>query len=81
MGDVLKVNCATCHQGVNKPLGGYSMLKDNPALAEKPQARPTAPGPVVTAVTAVVPGVGAKVVGVAAPAETVAAIQAARADM
>jgi photosynthetic reaction center cytochrome c subunit len=27
-GDVPKVNCATCHQGVNKPLNGVSMLKD-----------------------------------------------------
>ena len=27
-GDPLKVNCATCHQGVNKPLNGVSMLKD-----------------------------------------------------
>ncbi|MFO1151819.1 MAG: photosynthetic reaction center cytochrome PufC [Alsobacter sp.] len=28
MGDAPKVNCATCHQGVNKPLNGASMLKD-----------------------------------------------------
>ncbi len=27
-GDVYKVNCATCHQGVQKPLLGVSMLKD-----------------------------------------------------
>lgn len=27
-GDVLKVNCATCHNGVNKPLYGASMLQD-----------------------------------------------------
>ena len=26
-GDALKVNCATCHQGVYKPLFGASMLK------------------------------------------------------
>lgn len=32
-GDPWKVNCMTCHQGVNKPLGGVSMLKDHPALA------------------------------------------------
>jgi photosynthetic reaction center cytochrome c subunit len=31
-GDAWKVNCATCHQGLNKPLGGVSMLKDNPGL-------------------------------------------------
>ena len=27
-GDVLKSNCATCHQGANKPLYGAQMLKD-----------------------------------------------------
>lgn len=28
MGDVKKANCATCHQGANKPLYGAQMLKD-----------------------------------------------------
>jgi photosynthetic reaction center cytochrome c subunit len=32
-GDVLKVNCATCHNGVNKPLGGFSMAKEYPELS------------------------------------------------
>ena len=32
-GDVLKVNCATCHNGVNKPLYGFSMAKDYPELS------------------------------------------------
>lgn len=27
-GDALKVNCATCHNGVNKPLYGAAMLRD-----------------------------------------------------
>ncbi|GAC1340568.1 MAG: hypothetical protein NVSMB18_10910 [Acetobacteraceae bacterium] len=31
-GDVAKVNCATCHQGVYKPLFGASMVKDFPEL-------------------------------------------------
>jgi photosynthetic reaction center cytochrome c subunit len=31
-GDVAKVNCATCHQGVNKPLLGAPMAKDHPEL-------------------------------------------------
>jgi photosynthetic reaction center cytochrome c subunit len=31
-GDVLKVNCATCHQGVNKPLLGAPMLQQYPEL-------------------------------------------------
>ncbi len=44
-GDPLKVNCATCHQGVNKPLGGYKMLKDYPSL--KGTAPLAAPAPVV----------------------------------
>lgn len=32
LGDGPKLNCATCHQGVNKPLNGVSMLKDFPEL-------------------------------------------------
>jgi len=31
-GDPLKVNCATCHNGINRPMGGVKMLKDYPAL-------------------------------------------------
>jgi photosynthetic reaction center cytochrome c subunit len=31
-GDAPKVNCATCHQGLPKPLGGVSMVGDFPAL-------------------------------------------------
>jgi photosynthetic reaction center cytochrome c subunit len=31
-GDVPKVNCTTCHQGVNKPLLGVSMFQDYPEL-------------------------------------------------
>jgi photosynthetic reaction center cytochrome c subunit len=27
-GDGPKVACSTCHKGLNKPLGGVSMLKD-----------------------------------------------------
>ena len=32
LGDVAKVNCATCHQGLFKPLYGESMAKDYPEL-------------------------------------------------
>jgi photosynthetic reaction center cytochrome c subunit len=32
LGDAPKVNCATCHQGVYKPLFGVSMAKDFPEL-------------------------------------------------
>jgi photosynthetic reaction center cytochrome c subunit len=35
-GDGPKVNCATCHAGVYKPLFGVSMLPDYPELAGKP---------------------------------------------
>lgn len=33
LGDVAKINCGTCHQGVNKPLFGQSMVGDYPELA------------------------------------------------
>jgi photosynthetic reaction center cytochrome c subunit len=39
-GDVAKANCATCHQGANKPLLGKSMLKDYPYLVGAPTAKP-----------------------------------------
>ena len=31
-GDPYKINCATCHNGINKPMYGVSMRKDNPVL-------------------------------------------------
>lgn len=40
LGDAPKVNCATCHQGANKPLYGASMLADYPALAAPGPAAP-----------------------------------------
>jgi photosynthetic reaction center cytochrome c subunit len=36
LGDVAKVNCATCHQGLFKPLYGQSMAKDYPELLGHP---------------------------------------------
>jgi len=39
-GDVAKVNCATCHQGVNKPLGGLAMAKDYAGLIAVVAAAP-----------------------------------------
>jgi photosynthetic reaction center cytochrome c subunit len=35
-GDIAKVNCATCHQGVNKPLNGATMAKHHPELQRAP---------------------------------------------
>lgn len=32
LGDVLKINCSTCHQGANKPMLGVSMRADYPEL-------------------------------------------------
>ena len=37
-GDPLKVNCATCHNGINRPMGGAKMLKDYPSLKGAPAA-------------------------------------------
>ncbi len=47
LGDNAKVNCATCHQGLYKPLYGVSMLKTFPELA--------APGTQTIAATAPTP--------------------------
>ena len=33
LGDVPKVNCATCHRGLSRPLNGVSMLGDYPSLS------------------------------------------------
>jgi photosynthetic reaction center cytochrome c subunit len=49
LGDVAKVNCATCHQGLFKPLYGASMVKDYPELAG-PMAAP-APAPASSGAT------------------------------
>ena len=39
MGDVLKANCTTCHQGVNKPMYGAPMIRDYPELLPAPAAQ------------------------------------------
>jgi photosynthetic reaction center cytochrome c subunit len=44
LGDVLKVNCSTCHQGAAKPMLGVSMRKDHPELF-KIGATVSAPAP------------------------------------
>lgn len=60
-GDVAKVACSTCHQGVYKPLNGVSMLAAHPELAG-----PGTGAPVVGAAPAAAPAVSA-----AAPANAV----------
>jgi photosynthetic reaction center cytochrome c subunit len=52
-GDVAKVYCATCHQGVNKPLGGLAMAKDYAGLIQVASVAPTLPAPVAEALRAV----------------------------
>jgi photosynthetic reaction center cytochrome c subunit len=42
LGDVAKVNCATCHQGLFKPLYGESQAKDYPELEGPVQQQPAA---------------------------------------
>ena len=37
LGDTLKVNCATCHQGVYQPMYGAPMLRDYPELNPPPR--------------------------------------------
>lgn len=65
-GDVYKVNCTTCHQGLNKPLGGVSMLPDYPYLRNAkvvPAVDPVTEAPVpqaaATTTAAVAPAAGA----------------------
>ncbi len=43
LGDTLKTNCATCHHGQPKPLGGAPMVADYPSLrgpAQDPEMQP-----------------------------------------
>jgi photosynthetic reaction center cytochrome c subunit len=56
LGDPYKVNCATCHRGQAKPMGGYPMAKDYPALwtalTSAPAATPNAPAATPATTTA-----------------------------
>lgn len=45
-GDAPKVNCTTCHQGVNKPLAGAQMAKHYPELLRPAQTTTAAAAPV-----------------------------------
>ncbi|WP_273455455.1 photosynthetic reaction center cytochrome PufC [Nevskia ramosa] len=59
LGDVAKLNCATCHQGAYKPLYGAPMLKDYVTALGAPIAAPV-----------VAPPAAAPAEGEAPPAET-----------
>ena len=45
LGDAPKANCATCHQGLFKPVNGAQMLRDYPALARVAPAVVAIPTP------------------------------------
>jgi photosynthetic reaction center cytochrome c subunit len=60
-GDAPKAACATCHQGVNKPLYGVAMAKEFPGLTG-PATAASAAAPVVAVAQAVTTKVGTKVV-------------------
>jgi photosynthetic reaction center cytochrome c subunit len=45
LGDVAKVNCTTCHEGVAKPLFGANMIQDYPILVGPAPARTAAAAP------------------------------------
>jgi photosynthetic reaction center cytochrome c subunit len=68
-GDPLKVNCATCHRGKSKPLGGVSMLADHPALAGVRQTAAVVPAATDSAGVAA-PESAAADADAAAPADT-----------
>jgi photosynthetic reaction center cytochrome c subunit len=60
-GDVAKVNCGTCHQGVNKPLGGLAMAKDWPGLLTTTVATSAVAPAAVAPTAAAAPAMGATV--------------------
>jgi len=74
-GDVAKVNCATCHQGVQKPLYGAAMAKNHPELlvASPTAAAASAPAAAASAVTAAAPATAAPKVAAAGNTVAVAA--------
>lgn len=55
-GDVAKVACGTCHQGLSKPLNGAPLLKDHPVLG--PPAAAAAAAPVVDSAATAATSVG-----------------------
>jgi photosynthetic reaction center cytochrome c subunit len=75
-GDVAKVSCATCHQGVNKPLGGAVTAKGFPGLlavaAPTPATVPVAATTTIAVAAAAAPAAAAAT-AVATPAPSPAA--------
>lgn len=54
-GDPYKINCATCHQGLAKPMNGVSMRADHPTLWLTPAGTGLPAAPARAAPAAVVP--------------------------
>lgn len=54
-GDPYKANCATCHQGQAKPLGGVSMIAEAPILKAAASVAAPAPAPAAAEVSGEVP--------------------------
>ena len=59
-GDVAKISCATCHQGVNKPLNGAPLAQDSPALSARLVPVSTTTAAPTAATPAPPPAAGAK---------------------
>jgi photosynthetic reaction center cytochrome c subunit len=55
LGDSPKINCATCHQGIYKPLFGVSMVKTFPELQGPPASTAAALEPPKAAAPAAIP--------------------------
>jgi len=56
LGDVFKINCATCHAGQAKPLGGESMLPDYPNLGPAQEGATSAAAPAAATESATASG-------------------------
>jgi photosynthetic reaction center cytochrome c subunit len=52
-GDVAKMNCATCHQGLHKPMYGAEMAKDFPELLQLARITAGLPAPMIDAMRSV----------------------------
>jgi photosynthetic reaction center cytochrome c subunit len=64
-GDVAKVSCATCHQGLAKPLNGAPLLKDHGVLAgavAAPAGAASAPAAAASSTASIVPARGVQLV-------------------
>jgi photosynthetic reaction center cytochrome c subunit len=83
LGDVAKLNCATCHQGAYKPVFGAPMIKDHPGLASLREAfekSATAPAPAdgVPAASETPPAAAAAAAATTAPSEALSSLLPAK---